>query len=294
MAKSIVDPSQRLFDLCPQTSGRDFRAEVAKALAGDATRINARNDCGDTPLICALQYENVELARVLLDFEAEPDAEGGHAQTALMAAAEKGLAEMCSLLLGKGADVNVVDDLGGTALMSAIGFEHSELCPMFLPSKVTDIRHRDGCTALLLAVFGNDRGTCRLLIEHGATMSHEDWLLDGLRDLHDAVQSLLSHARIGDRDLFEAKGRPRDEVLFMASDSQLWAKLFATLRQDWNQFKKLWACFPPLLQARLTNDCDALAKELASRSTLTQLQKARKGTSWLERPESADIELLEK
>ncbi len=286
MVKSIADPCQRLFDLCSRKTGKDLCAEIAKALADDPARINATNDCGDTPLICALQYENVELANVLLEFDADVTAKGGHGQTALIAAAEKGLAEMCALLVDKGANVNAIDEFGNTALMSAIGFEHAEICTALLPCGVIDARHGQGYTALLLAFFSGDLATSRLLIEHGATTSPEDWEWKELRDIRVAIERLISRPELGKHDLVDAEGRIKDEVLFAASDCSMWMRLFAVLQKESNLFEPVWDNFPSGLQERLKVSCPALSSELHSRILKEQVKKVRKGTKWLERPDN--------
>lgn len=62
--------------------------------------INKTNDFGDTPLIIAVQYGNLDCAKLLLKHGADPYKLGEYGMTALDFAVEREYAELAGLLLG--------------------------------------------------------------------------------------------------------------------------------------------------------------------------------------------------
>ncbi len=291
MVKHAANPNQRLFDLFSQEklSAKELSAEVRRLLAANPKGVHATDDHGNTPLICALKHGEVELAEEFIAFGADINAVNGCGQTALMAAAENGLSELCALLVERTVDRDACDDFGGTALMSAIGFGHASICPVLLPCKAIDSRHRDGYTALLLASFAEDIETCRLLINHGATISEKDWEAAGVLKIGKRrIERLVGRPAIGKRQLFASDGRLRDEVLFAAADCRVWDKLFAVLRKDWNLFEEVWDCFGDGLRERLRDCCADLSQELRSREVLEQVKKARGRMKGMERPDDPE------
>jgi ankyrin repeat protein len=274
MVKHAANPNQRLFDLCGQNklSAKEVRAEAAKLLAANPKILNATDDHGNTPLICALKHGKVGLAKQFITLGADVDAANDRGQTPLIEAAAGGMSKICAMLLERQADHNECNAFGTTALMAAIDCGHNELCTMLLPCDVLDARDGLGVTALHMAFFRDDLATCRVLLENGATMWPSDWELNGgLIEMSRSIERLLSRPRLAKRDVFESKGRIKTKVLFAIADRLMWAKLFAILKKDWSMFEAIWEWLPHELQERLKSRCAGLREELESRALLKQL-----------------------
>lgn len=94
--------------------GRTALAEKLLSL-GAAAGLPARNPSGVTPLHSAAAANAAEIARMLLEYHADPDAKQAGGYTALMAAAQHDRVPLVELLLRHGADVNVRADDGRAA-----------------------------------------------------------------------------------------------------------------------------------------------------------------------------------
>ena len=94
--------------------------ESARALLERGARVNAGKPEGITPLLLAVDSENLGLVKLLLDSGADIKARRSDGYTALMDAAAAGNAEMVSLLLAHGAEVNARTAGGMTALSAAM------------------------------------------------------------------------------------------------------------------------------------------------------------------------------
>ena len=80
-------------------------------------RINDADENGDTALMYAVQNNNIELVRLLLENGADVNIENEQAETALHYAAEQQVnLQILELLLNRGADPNSKDFIGNTLL----------------------------------------------------------------------------------------------------------------------------------------------------------------------------------
>lgn len=82
--------------------------EAVKLLAGRGAAVNtySHNGFGVMPLHSAVAGRHLDVARVLLEHGADPNAVQSEDFTPLMAAAQNGMADMATLLLSFGADPN--------------------------------------------------------------------------------------------------------------------------------------------------------------------------------------------
>jgi hypothetical protein len=89
--------------------------DVVKLLLGYKRKpnINARNKDNKTPLHYAAECSNMEIARLLLEYGADPHAKDKYGATPLHYAAS---ASVAKLLIERGVDPNVVDNNGETPL----------------------------------------------------------------------------------------------------------------------------------------------------------------------------------
>ena len=95
------------------------RSEMVTLLLAHGAEVDAY--CGSagvsrTPLTAAALYGHTDVARLLLDYGADPNKRGYRGQTALFCWKP----DVVCLLLERGADVNFKDDDGYTALASAL------------------------------------------------------------------------------------------------------------------------------------------------------------------------------
>ncbi|MFO1497444.1 MAG: ankyrin repeat domain-containing protein [Verrucomicrobiota bacterium] len=149
--------------------------------------VNATDRGGETPLIYAALYGNVECMRLLLDGGArinEADASGG---TALMRSSFD--REKVALLLARGAEVNQRSALGNTALILAARpwNSHETVALLLDRGAQVDATNNWGATALMAAAAGGDVATVKMLLARGAkpnaepARSHEGFIFGGGR-----------------------------------------------------------------------------------------------------------------
>jgi ankyrin repeat protein len=107
-----------------------------------------------TPMLGALKFGDIEVARTLLDLGAPVDFADGNGITMLGRAALNNDIEMARLVIARGANVNVVDKMGMTPLLWAanIDFGDAAMIELLLQSGArADARNKDGLTPLELA-----------------------------------------------------------------------------------------------------------------------------------------------
>ena len=125
-------PNDPLGGMDPFGMGFESDEEIKERLAGKIKTINERlakgrainryNQRGQTELMVAVEANDIELARRLLENKAYPNAttKNGQMDTALHFAAMEGNKELCELLIDKGARVNKKNKIGFTPLDSAL------------------------------------------------------------------------------------------------------------------------------------------------------------------------------
>jgi ankyrin repeat protein len=114
--------------------------EVARFLVERRAEINSpsRNPQKVMPLHSAAASRSLEIARLLLEHGADPDARQNDDFTPLHEAAANGQLEMVSLLLAHGADVNLSQKSGRTALSFAQNAGHQEVVEFLLRHGASD------------------------------------------------------------------------------------------------------------------------------------------------------------
>ncbi|KAH9009933.1 ankyrin repeat-containing domain protein, partial [Lactarius deliciosus] len=95
----------------------DGRLEVARLLLERNAEVNSRDDRGATPLLSASQNGHRDLVPLLLDHSADVRIRDYHGNTPLRSAATKGHLDVARILLEhNAAEVNSQDDLGSALL----------------------------------------------------------------------------------------------------------------------------------------------------------------------------------
>ena len=150
----------------------DF-AQVKK-LVGDGADVNA-NTGGLLPLVEAINKKYTDIAKFLVDEEANVNLQDKDGDTAIIVAALRGNMEILPLLKKQGADFNMRNKQGKTALMYGVYGKHSEIVRYLLKNGANPIlRDKSGLDAFMLAITIKKRDIIEPLLEYGApfTMEH--------------------------------------------------------------------------------------------------------------------------
>ena len=123
----------------------------------------------------AIQEENIEMVRLLLENGANIDQTDELGNTPLFITAYKGNIGMVNLLLEKGAKIDQATKLGHNPLLIAANKEDTEMVKLLLEYGA-DINHQDneGFTALHLAALKGRTEMVKLLLEYGADINRQD------------------------------------------------------------------------------------------------------------------------
>jgi len=135
-------------------------------MIGSKSNIDAQTNAGKTPLHFATSQHKFEMARILIDANANIHLQDEEGYTALMHSVSD--IDMVRLLLLKGADVNVQDIRGCTALHRA-EYEVTQLL-IEAGANVNAIRE-DGHTKLYSAIAQCDYKLAKLLLNAGADIN---------------------------------------------------------------------------------------------------------------------------
>ena len=143
-------------------------AIVERILAVDGVDVNAKNNEGETALICAANFGRTEIAKLLLAVPGiDVNAKDRFERTALIRAAEEVHTEIVKLLLAvPGIDVNAKDMDGETALLCAVLRDRTEIAKLLLAVDGVDVNAKDknGKTALIMVAEEGHTEIVKLLL----------------------------------------------------------------------------------------------------------------------------------
>ncbi|XP_061164519.1 ankyrin repeat, PH and SEC7 domain containing protein secG-like [Saccostrea echinata] len=89
-------------------------------LSDDRCQIDNSNDLGQTPLMCAVTLNDMELVKCLMKAGADIEMRDNTGKTSLLIALQDSNYDIADYLIRHGSDVNVTDTLGHSALFIAI------------------------------------------------------------------------------------------------------------------------------------------------------------------------------
>ena len=144
-----------------------FRPEEYKAI------INAHeNKNGLTALMLAAVKGDLEIVKLLRDFDADVNYENKNGLTVLMCAAGKAHLDVVRFLIASGADVNRVSNAGMTPLMIAAQNGHLDVVKLLRDFDADiDCKGKDGWTALMSAVSNVHLDVVKRLRDFGADVN---------------------------------------------------------------------------------------------------------------------------
>jgi len=134
--------------------------------------INWKNDSiqdGKTMLLCAVFWNSLDIAKLLLEHGADPHISDEDGCTPLIDASIEGHVNIAELLLEKGADPNTQDEDGDTPLTIASRDGRTDIADLLLAKSADpNICNKEGETALDIAVDGGHDYIAELLSKRGA------------------------------------------------------------------------------------------------------------------------------
>jgi len=145
--------------------------EMVELLLKFKADINAKNNCGISPLLQAVMGEKIELVQLLLESGSNVNAQNKVTlKSSLHEATERGNTKILILLLGKNVDVNIRDKNGNTPLHFA---RNKEIARLLLEKRADiDALNNEGKTLLTITcdVWSPNEELGRFLVEQGANI----------------------------------------------------------------------------------------------------------------------------
>jgi ankyrin repeat protein len=149
--------------------------EIARILLDRDAEVNSRDDRGATPLLSALQNGHAEVAQLLLDHNADAKVCGDKGVTLLHLAARHGHLEVARILLERNVETDSQDDHGCTPLHIASQNGHAHVVRLLLGRNAdVHLRQNTGHTPLHYAAAKGHVEVARMLLERNADINAQD------------------------------------------------------------------------------------------------------------------------
>ncbi len=178
----------------------DENLQLVKFMLDKGIDVNASTEGGWTPLLEAADGGSLEIMQLLIDRGANVNKGNQKGWTPLMEAAEEGHLAMVKLLLDQGVDPDQPNRWGATALMQAADEGNLEVAKLLIDRGAdVNLLDKEGHTALTAAIDEGHQGMVQLLIDKGAKIS--------------------TKGKGGNMALFEAADEGQVEVLQMLLDN---------------------------------------------------------------------------
>ncbi|KAJ3123096.1 hypothetical protein HK098_002219 [Nowakowskiella sp. JEL0407] len=170
-AGANVDAANELGYTALHLTSSDGNVECASLLLKHGASIDLQNHLtNETALTLAIDYGHIDIVKILLENNANPNLIGKNLRSPLLIAVENHHNEVIELLLSKSADVNLADIFGNFPLYRAAYHEYEDSIKILVAHGAnTNLVHRyEGTTALGVAV---KEDTINALIEGGADIN---------------------------------------------------------------------------------------------------------------------------
>lgn len=157
-----------------------FSAIKRGDLAGVRTAIEQGVDINETrtdiyPLLFAVREKQVEIARLLIDEGAWPDAANNFGWTALLEATRSGQMDMVQMMDEYEMDLTVASSRGDGLMHAAVQGDTQGMVPFFAERQVTlDRANRNRVTPVMLAAEQRRAASFRELVSLGADLDRTD------------------------------------------------------------------------------------------------------------------------
>ena len=164
----------------PEALERGDIHAVHERIIEDSNYIHRRDDGGDTPLLTAIGFDNVQSVRFLLKHGAAPNVAVDDGYTCLLSAIESDADESTLIvaeLIQAGADIHATGTNGWTPIHMAAARGRVESAWQLIHAGADVNRWKEidaSETPLMEAAFNVQPATVRLLLEHGANASMRD------------------------------------------------------------------------------------------------------------------------
>lgn len=146
--------------------------EEVRALIVGGADVNGRDRDKITPLFEAVEIGNLEITEMLLRFGAKVNIRDSRGQTPLMRIDDEASPEMIELLVRHGAKLNLMDSENNNALILAAGRVSPEvLKSLIVAGADVNMANKDGQTALMNAAENDLLENVRLLLEANAKVN---------------------------------------------------------------------------------------------------------------------------
>jgi ankyrin repeat protein len=122
---------------------------------------------GDTALQIAVKLKSAPIAKLLLDFKADPNGRGAYGWTPLMSACQHRSFELANMLLAAGSKPNIRNTYGDTAINFAANENQVEIVRILIESGA-DVNGGTGQSALDSAIVSDSQDAVKLLLQRGA------------------------------------------------------------------------------------------------------------------------------
>jgi ankyrin repeat protein len=174
--------------------------DLIKSLIDRGVDLNIRNNLGNTALLIAINLNNSEIAKMLLDAGANPNV---GRMAPLSIAIRDDHKEIVRMLIDAGANLNM-KGTGYAPLLRAVRDNRPEIVQMLLNAKPVDkfdlnVNDISGNTLLMIAVTNNNINTVTMLLDAGADPNIKNHLdssplmLAMINEHYDMAISLLAH-----------------------------------------------------------------------------------------------------
>ena len=150
--------------------------EVFKVLLNDTKGANSCiTKTKETILMRACESNRKKIVKILIENDANVNAQDERGKTAIMVAFEEGNKEIVNALLAAGADVNIKDKNGTTLLMAACEKGDLDLVNAFIDAKAdVNVQDENGKTALMIACEKGNKDIVNALIKAGSDIKIKD------------------------------------------------------------------------------------------------------------------------